>query len=58
MNLDYGLWVVLDAKIIGIDVFIKKYEATNKEKKCIYLIINAECLMKDPYEGNKDDQVT
>lgn len=50
--------VVLDAIIVGMDILIKKYGQTNKGKKRLCLITNAQCPIKDPYEGTKEDQVT
>ncbi|XP_027335253.1 ATP-dependent DNA helicase 2 subunit KU80 isoform X2 [Abrus precatorius] len=48
----------LDAVIVGMDILIKKFGDTNKGKKCLCLITNAQCPIKEPYEGTKDDQVT
>ncbi|GMN54487.1 hypothetical protein TIFTF001_023604 [Ficus carica] len=48
----------LDAIIVGMDMLIKKYGETNKGKKRLCLITNAQCPIKDPYEGTKEDQVT
>ncbi|CAK7347919.1 unnamed protein product [Dovyalis caffra] len=47
----------LDAIVVGMDMLIKKYQATNKGKKRLCLITNALCPIKDPYEGTKEDQV-
>lgn len=41
-----------------MDMLIKKYGETNKGKKRLCLITNAQCPIKDPYEGTKEDQVT
>ncbi|KAI4356806.1 hypothetical protein L6164_000794 [Bauhinia variegata] len=48
----------LDAVIVGMDMLIKKYGETNKGKKRLCLITNAQCPIKDPYEGTKEDQVS
>lgn len=48
---------VLDAIVVGMDMLIKKYGATNKGKKRLCLITNAVTPTKDPYEGTKEDQV-
>lgn len=41
-----------------MDMLIKKFGETNKGKKRICLITNAQCSIKDPYEGSKEEQVT
>ncbi|KAJ6679493.1 KU AUTOANTIGEN DNA HELICASE [Salix purpurea] len=47
----------LDAIVVGMDMLIKKYQATNKGKKRLCLITNALCPIKDSCEGTKEDQV-
>ncbi|KAF2282667.1 hypothetical protein GH714_043777 [Hevea brasiliensis] len=47
----------LDA-VVGMDMLIKKYQLTNKGKKRICLITDAQNPIKDPYKGTKDDQVS
>lgn len=47
----------LDAIIVGMDMMIKKYRETFKGKKRLCLITNAQCPIKDPFEGTKEDQV-
>ncbi|PNY13475.1 ATP-dependent DNA helicase 2 subunit ku80-like protein [Trifolium pratense] len=54
--LDFDL--VLDAVIVAMDMLIKKFGETNKGKKRLCLITNAQCPIKDPYEGSKEEQVT
>ena len=49
--------VDLDAIVVGMDMLIKKYQATNKGKKRLCLITNALCPVKYPYEGTREDQV-
>ncbi|KAM7260780.1 hypothetical protein ACFE04_026255 [Oxalis oulophora] len=49
---------VLDAVVVGMDMMIKKYEATNKGKKRLCLVTNALYAIKDPYQGTKEDQVS
>lgn len=41
-----------------MDMLIKKFGDTIKGKKRICLITNAQCPIKDPYEGSKEEQVT
>jgi ATP-dependent DNA helicase 2 subunit 2 len=41
-----------------MDMLIKKFGETNKGKKRLCLITNAQCPIKDPYEGSKEEQVT
>ncbi|KAI5391677.1 ATP-dependent DNA helicase 2 subunit KU80 [Lathyrus oleraceus] len=48
----------LDAVIVAMDMLIKKFGDTIKGKKRICLITNAQCPIKDPYEGSKEEQVT
>ncbi|KFK36112.1 hypothetical protein AALP_AA4G079700 [Arabis alpina] len=48
----------LDALIVGMDMLIKMYAATQKGKKRLCLITNAACPTKNPFEGTKDDQVS
>ncbi|WJX49311.1 ATP-dependent DNA helicase II subunit 2 [Trifolium repens] len=48
----------LDAVIVAMDMLIKKFGETNKGKKRLCLITNAQCPIKDPYEGSKEEQVT
>lgn len=48
----------LDAVIVAMDMLIKKFGDTNKGKKRLCLITNAQCPIKDPYEGSKEEQVT
>ncbi|KOM31301.1 hypothetical protein LR48_Vigan01g085600 [Vigna angularis] len=48
----------LDAVIVGMDMLIKKFDQTNKGKKRLCLITNAQCPIKEPYEGTKEEQVT
>jgi ATP-dependent DNA helicase 2 subunit 2 len=50
--------LVLDAVIVAMDMLIKKFGDTNKGKKRLCLITNAQCPIKDPYEGSKEEQVT
>lgn len=40
-----------------MDMLIKKFGQTNKAKKRLCLITNAVSLIKDPFEGTKEDQV-
>ncbi|KAG5231246.1 ATP-dependent DNA helicase [Salix suchowensis] len=47
----------LDAIVVGMDMLIKKYQATNKGKKRLCLITNALCPIKDSCEGTKEDQM-
>ncbi|XP_072966098.1 ATP-dependent DNA helicase 2 subunit KU80 isoform X1 [Typha angustifolia] len=47
----------MDAIVVGIDMLIKKFGATNKGKKRLCLITDAQCPIKDPYEGTKEGQV-
>ncbi|PKI67105.1 hypothetical protein CRG98_012526 [Punica granatum] len=47
----------LDAIVVGMDMLIKKYGATNKGKKRMCLITDGLSPIKDPYEGSKEDQV-
>ncbi|KAL8500243.1 hypothetical protein ACS0TY_020010 [Phlomoides rotata] len=47
----------LDAIVVGMDMLIKKYKETNKGKKRICLITNADTPTKDPYQGTKEDEV-
>ncbi|KAL9396797.1 hypothetical protein Peur_011050 [Populus x canadensis] len=47
----------LDAIVVGMDMLIKKYQATNKGKKRLCLFTNALCPVKYPYEGTREDQV-
>ncbi|MCH80080.1 ATP-dependent DNA helicase 2 subunit KU80-like, partial [Trifolium medium] len=53
-----GDYLVLDAVIVAMDMLIKKFGETNKGKKRLCLITNAQCPIKDPYEGSKEEQVT
>ncbi|KAL9329130.1 hypothetical protein ACSQ67_004133 [Phaseolus vulgaris] len=48
----------VDAVIVGMDLLIKKFGQTNKGKKRICLITNAQCPIKESYEGTKEEQVT
>ncbi|CAL0306159.1 unnamed protein product [Lupinus luteus] len=48
----------LDAVIVGMDMLIKKFRKTNKCKKRLCLITNAQCPIKDSVEGTKEEQVT
>ncbi|XP_012574811.2 ATP-dependent DNA helicase 2 subunit KU80-like isoform X1 [Cicer arietinum] len=48
----------LDAVIVAMDMLIKKFGETNKGKKRLCLITNAQCPIKDPYKGTKEEQVT
>ncbi|TKY63746.1 ATP-dependent DNA helicase 2 subunit KU80 [Spatholobus suberectus] len=48
----------LDAVIVGMDMLIKKFGETNKGKKRLCLITNAQCPIKESYEGTKEEQVT
>ncbi|XP_050237337.1 ATP-dependent DNA helicase 2 subunit KU80 [Mercurialis annua] len=48
----------LDAIVVGMDMMIKKYQKTNKGKKRLCLITDAQNPIKDPYEGSKEDQVS
>ncbi|XP_016184209.1 ATP-dependent DNA helicase 2 subunit KU80 [Arachis ipaensis] len=48
----------LDAIIVGMDMLIKKFGETNKGKKRLCLITNAQCPIKEPFEGTKEEQVT
>ncbi|CAN1188846.1 ATP-dependent DNA helicase 2 subunit KU80 [Linum perenne] len=48
----------LDAIVVGVDLLVKKYQDANKGKKRICLITNAQCPVKDPIEGTKEDQVS
>ncbi|CAM8926500.1 unnamed protein product [Rhodiola kirilowii] len=48
----------LDAIVVGMDMLIKKYGQTNKGKKRLCLITNAQSPIKEPYEGTKADQVS
>jgi len=50
--------LVVDAVIVGMDLLIKKFGQTNKGKKRICLITNAQCPIKESYEGTKEEQVT
>ncbi|OWM64948.1 hypothetical protein CDL15_Pgr028666 [Punica granatum] len=52
-----GTVSVLDAIVVGMDMLIKKYGATNKGKKRMCLITDGLSPIKDPYEGSKEDQV-
>ncbi|XP_040871383.1 ATP-dependent DNA helicase 2 subunit KU80 isoform X2 [Glycine max] len=49
---------VLDAVIVGMDVLVKKFGVTNKGKKRVCLITNAQCQIKESDEGTKEEQVT
>ncbi|GAU38607.1 hypothetical protein TSUD_266470, partial [Trifolium subterraneum] len=57
-QLPRGTADVLDAVIVAMDMLIKKFGETNKGKKRLCLITNAQCPIKDPYEGSKEEQVT
>ncbi|XP_061371049.1 ATP-dependent DNA helicase 2 subunit KU80 isoform X2 [Gastrolobium bilobum] len=48
----------LDAIIVGMDMLIKFFGETNKGKKRLCLITNAQCPIKESVEGTKEDQVT
>ncbi|KAL3019900.1 hypothetical protein AAZX31_05G115500 [Glycine max] len=48
----------LDAVIVGMDVLVKKFGVTNKGKKRVCLITNAQCQIKESDEGTKEEQVT
>ncbi|ESW31064.1 hypothetical protein PHAVU_002G205800 [Phaseolus vulgaris] len=48
----------VDAVIVGMNLLIKKFGQTNKGKKRICLITNAQCPIKESYEGTKEEQVT
>ncbi|CAN0921436.1 ATP-dependent DNA helicase 2 subunit KU80 [Linum grandiflorum] len=48
----------LDAIVVGVDLLLKKYNDGNKGKKRVCLITNAQCAVKDPTEGTKEDQVS
>ncbi|CAN8321234.1 unnamed protein product [Cochlearia groenlandica] len=48
----------LDAVIVGMDMLIKKYGSTQKDKKRICLITNAVCPTKNPSEGTKEEQIS
>ncbi|XP_019447234.1 PREDICTED: ATP-dependent DNA helicase 2 subunit KU80-like isoform X1 [Lupinus angustifolius] len=48
----------LDAVIVGMDMLIKKFGETNKGKKRLCLITNAQYPIKDSNEGTKEEQVT
>ncbi|XP_019443889.1 PREDICTED: ATP-dependent DNA helicase 2 subunit KU80-like isoform X1 [Lupinus angustifolius] len=48
----------LDAVIVGMDMLIKKFGETSKGKKRLCLITNAQCPIKDSFEGTKEEQVT
>ncbi|MED6160577.1 ATP-dependent DNA helicase II subunit 2 [Stylosanthes scabra] len=48
----------LDAIIVGVDMLIKKFGETNKGKKRMCLVTNAQCPIKEPFEGSKEEQVT
>ena len=50
--------LVLDAVIVGVDMLIKKFGQTNKGKKRLCLITNAQCPIKESYEGTKEEEVT
>src|ERR1044072_37240 len=50
--------LVLDAIIVGLDMLIKKFGETNKGKKRLCLITNAQCPIKLPCEGTKEEEVT
>ena len=50
--------LVLDAVIVGMDVLVKKFGVTNKGKKRVCLITNAQCQIKESDEGTKEEQVT
>ncbi|KAF3337158.1 ATP-dependent DNA helicase 2 subunit KU80 isoform X1 [Carex littledalei] len=47
----------IDAIVVGIDMLIKKYGATNKGKHRICIITDARFPIKVPYEGTKEEQV-
>ncbi|RYR71031.1 hypothetical protein Ahy_A02g005336 isoform A [Arachis hypogaea] len=57
-QLPRGATHVLDAIIVGMDMLIKKFGETNKGKKRLCLITNAQCPIKEPFEGTKEEQVT
>ncbi|CAI0385506.1 unnamed protein product [Linum tenue] len=48
----------LDAIVVGVDMLIKDYKVSFKGRKRICLITNAQCPVKDPDEGTKEDQVS
>ena len=41
-----------------MDMLIKKFGETNKGKKRLCLITNAQCPIKESFEGTKEEQVT
>lgn len=47
----------LDAIIVGMDMLIKKYGATNKGKQRLCLITDLQDPTKEPTEGTKEDQI-
>ncbi|XP_020524822.1 ATP-dependent DNA helicase 2 subunit KU80 [Amborella trichopoda] len=47
----------LDAIVVGMDLLIKKFGPTNKGKKRLCLVTNAQHPIKEPDEGTKDDQI-
>ncbi|KAH1250397.1 ATP-dependent DNA helicase 2 subunit KU80 [Glycine max] len=57
-QLPRGTTDVLDAVIVGMDVLVKKFGVTNKGKKRVCLITNAQCQIKESDEGTKEEQVT
>lgn len=48
----------LDAVIVAMDILIKKFGVTHKEKKRLCLITNAQCPIKESCERTKEEQVT
>ncbi|XP_020219252.1 ATP-dependent DNA helicase 2 subunit KU80 isoform X1 [Cajanus cajan] len=48
----------LDAVIVAMDMLIKKFGETNKGKKRMCLITNAQYPIKESYKGTKEEQVT
>jgi len=52
------LGVVLDAVIVGMDMLIKKFGREKKIDKRLCLITNAQCPIKQSFEGTKEEQVT
>ncbi|MED6160576.1 ATP-dependent DNA helicase II subunit 2 [Stylosanthes scabra] len=48
----------LDAIVVGMDMLIKKSPKSNKVKKRLCLITNAQCPIKAFMEGTKEEQVT
>ncbi|URD75280.1 Ku C terminal domain like [Musa troglodytarum] len=56
-NLPRGTFPVLDAIVVGMDMLIKKFGVSDKGKKRLYLITDAQFPTKEPYEGTKEDQV-